>query len=287
MDLNRPVLSLTVLFTAWKTLLLSIAVAASIAPDYDTSTSLFFTVLYGSAAPASVSLATRLTRWDALYFVHDAVLGKVYEQEWAFGGGLPAVVRALGGKVSEPLVAIAVANVSHFLGMLALYQLTVVLCNNRKLAFISAALHVLSPAGLFLSAPYAESTFSCLSFIANLLFALALKNKDDTLKRDSAIILSGLLYGISCTFRSNGVFGGLLFAVQVTKELLALTRGFSFSKVLRLVAPIIGGLFVTAGFISPQVVAWVRYCDGGSGEPRPWCTRLIPSIYTFVQEQYW
>ncbi|KAH7238982.1 GPI mannosyltransferase 2 [Fusarium tricinctum] len=291
---SHPILSLTAAFTAWKGLLLAIALGASVGPDYDTSTSLFFDVVHGAKTPVP-ALATRLTRWDALYFMHDAVKGKVYEQEWAFGIGMPAAVRSIGGlglsrlQVWEPLVAIAISHVSHLIAVLALYQLTIVLCNDRKLAYLAAAVHILSPAGLFLSAPYAESAFSCLSFVGNLLFGISLKNSPDSLKRNAAVIGAGLSYGVSCTLRSNGLFGGVLFAVEAVKCLSALLDRFTFSKVLRLIAPIVGGILVAVGFIAPQGLAWMRYCNNQAidGEQRPWCTRHIPSIYTFVQEEYW
>ncbi|KAH6958979.1 hypothetical protein HG530_009796 [Fusarium avenaceum] len=291
---SHPILSLTAAFAAWKGLLLAIALGASVGPDYDTSTSLFFDVVHGAKTPVP-ALATRLTRWDALYFMHDAVKGKVYEQEWAFGIGMPAAVRSIGGlglsrlQVWEPLVAIAISHVSHLIAVLALYQLTIVLCNDRKLAYLAAAVHILSPAGLFLSAPYAESAFSCLSFVGNLLLGVGLKNSPDSLKRNAAVIGAGLSYGVSCTLRSNGLFGGILFAVEAVKCLLALLERFTFSKVLRLIAPIVGGILVAVGFVAPQGLAWMRYCNnqGIDGEQRPWCTRHIPSIYTFVQAEYW
>ncbi|KAJ4131826.1 ER membrane glycoprotein subunit of the GPI transamidase complex-like protein [Fusarium equiseti] len=286
---TNPILSLTAAFTAWKSLLLAIALGASIGPDYDTSTSLFFDIVHIKPT----SLATRLTRWDALYFMHDAVKGKVYEQEWAFGIGMPAAVRSiceiLGLQTWESLVAIGISHVSHLIAVLALYQLTIVLCNDRKLAYLAAVVHILSPAGLFISAPYAESPFACLSFIGNLLYAISLKNSPDSLKRNLAVVGAGLSYGVSCTFRSNGLFGGVLFAVEAVKCFLALFNGFTFSKVFRLISPVLGGLLVAIGFVAPQVLAWMRYCNGESidGEQRPWCGHRIPSIYTFVQEEYW
>ncbi|KAM0241648.1 hypothetical protein ACHAPO_001339 [Fusarium lateritium] len=283
---SRPILSLTTIFAAWKGFLLSIALGASIGPDYDTSTSLFFDIIHSVSTP----LATRLTRWDALYFMHDAVNGKVYEQEWAFGIGMPAAVRGicslLGLRHWEPIVAIAISHVSHLIAVLALYQLTVVLCNDRKLAYIASAVHVFSPAGLFISAPYAESPYACMSFIGNLLYAISIKNSPDSLKRNISVIGAGLACGISCTLRSNGLFGGVLFAVEAVKCLLALRDSFTICKILRLIAPVIGGILVAIGFVMPQVLAWMRYCNG-DGEQRSWCGQRIPSIYTFVQAEYW
>ena len=299
-SVSRPATSLTALFAAWKGFLLAIALGAAVGPDYDTSTSLFFERLHGRDAHVP-ALAARLTRWDALYFMHYTRNGYVYEQEWAFGAIMPMVVRgilalspfgardAADAAVLEPLVAIAIAHVSHLIAVLALYRLTMLLCNDAKLAFVASALHIISPAGLFLSAPYAESPFACLSFVGNLLFALGIRNKRDQLKRFALIVSAGAVFGLATAFRSNGLSSGVLFAVGAVNCFLAFVKGPNLSKLLALAAPIIGGICVAAGSVVPQFVAWRRYCheiqDGL--EARPWCSRTIPSIYTYVQDEYW
>lgn len=305
---SRPFASLTATFAAWKFFLLAVALGASVGPDYDTSTSLFLDHVYGNAAhsrsnPLASALTARLTRWDALYFVYASRDGYVYEQQWAFGPGLPTAVSGIASLlrllprlesetdgVWEPLLAIAVAHVSHLVAVLALYQLTLVLCNQQRFAFVAAALHIFSPAGLFLSAPYAESSFSCLSFVGNLLFALGVRAGPDAWRRNVALVAAGAVFGLSCTFRSNGLFSGLLFAVETVNCLLALKNDkLSIQNILRLFAPVLGGIFVAIGMIVPQAIAWTRYCAETSNEVelRPWCSSLIPNIYTFVQAEYW
>ncbi|PNY28797.1 GPI mannosyltransferase 2 [Tolypocladium capitatum] len=295
---SRPTKSLTALFAAWKAFLLAIALGAAVGPDYDTSTSLFFERLYGSRAHVP-ALAARLTRWDALFFMHHARNGYVYEQEWAFGAAMPTVVRGIlalfpswgrdANTTVEPLVAIAVAHVSHLIAVLALYRLTMVMSNDTKLAFVTSALHIISPAGLFLSAPYAESPFACLSFIGNLLFALGIRNKRDEVKRFALIVGAGAAFGLATAFRSNGLSSGVLFAVGAVNCFLAFARGPSLSRLLTLAAPVIGGICVAAGSVVPQYAAWRRYCGASlhDVEPRPWCSHTMPSIYTFVQDEYW
>ncbi|KAH6887587.1 GPI mannosyltransferase 2 [Thelonectria olida] len=294
---SSPLLSLSLSFTLWKSFLLLIALAPTLfTTDYDTSTSLFFAILYppNSSIPA---LASRLTRWDALYFMRSARTGYVYEQDWAFALGLPKVVTTLGAALDldlttsawEPLVAIVVAHASHLIAVLSLYQLTLVVCKDKRLAYLASTIHILSPAGLFLSAPYAESPFSCLSFVGNLLFALGFKTDRDSLRRNACVVAAGLVFGLSSTFRSNGIFSGLLFAVEAVQCGLAFVNKPTFSHMMRLVAPVVGGILVAAGLVVPQALAYMRYCmpDVPEAELRPWCTRTIPSIYTFVQEEYW
>ena len=298
---SRPLRSLTALFTAWKAILLAVALGASVAPDYDTSTSLFFERLYGANASVP-TLAARLTRWDALYFVHSTVKGYVYEQEWAFGLGLPTTLgflsKALAAAVPanyalepaalEPAVAIALAHASHFLAVLALHRLTLLLSGSQKLAFVSAALHIFSPAGLFLSAPYNESPFACLCFLGNWLFAAGLDcaAHQQRTRRDAALVAAGVFFGLATAFRSNGLTSGLLFAVEAVSSLRLFASRRSLTQLSTLAAPILGGLCVAAGSVVPQALAWMRYC-GSSGLRRPWCDETIPSIYTFVQDHYW
>ena len=296
---SQPAKSLTALFAVWKGFLLAIALGAAVGSDYDTSTSLFFERLYGRDAQVP-ALAARLTRWDALYFMHNARNGYVYEQEWAFSAVMPMAVRGIlalfpswssdvNAAVLEPLVAIAIAHVSHFIAVLALYRLTMLISNDAKLAFIASALHIISPAGLFLSAPYAESPFACLSFVGNLLFAIGIKNKRDPLKRFTLIFGAGAVFGLATALRSNGLSSGVLFAVGAINCFLAFARRPSLSRLLTLAAPVIGGILVAAGSVVPQFVAWRRYCEAPPNgvQPPPWCSATIPSIYAYVQDEYW
>lgn len=102
--LDRPVNTLVIVFAAWKTLLLLIAFASP-GPGYDTST----TLLLGHDAAASAlvtafvpwtatlgeRLASKLTRWDAIYFTAVAQRGYEHEQEWAFSWGFSRLMTQL------------------------------------------------------------------------------------------------------------------------------------------------------------------------------------------------
>lgn len=84
--LDNPGRSLTVAFALWKALLF-LAVVACPGPGYDTSTTLL-TNEHAGLAPdspaAALPLSLKFARWDAIYFVHTAEHGYVFEQEWAF-----------------------------------------------------------------------------------------------------------------------------------------------------------------------------------------------------------
>lgn len=153
------------------------------------------------------------------------------------------------------------------------------------MSLVAAVLHILSPAGLFLSAPYSESPYALLSFTGYLFFAKAVLSGRRTIAHDASLIVSGLWFGFAVNFRSNGTLNGILFAGELLRELSLSPTANSIRRRLALLA---GGSAVAIGFIIPQVVAYRTYCYGVvDAELRPWCTKPLPSIYTFVQEHYW
>lgn len=93
-DFAYPVQSLACIFLAWKAFLFAIAIGSGVSPAYDTSSTLLST---GRASyhESAFDLATRLTRWDAIYYVQASRRGYLFEQEWAFASGLPTVISFL------------------------------------------------------------------------------------------------------------------------------------------------------------------------------------------------
>ncbi|RYP31536.1 hypothetical protein DL767_005714 [Monosporascus sp. MG133] len=288
-----------VAFASWKALLLAIAIGSSVGPAYDTSSTLISPVI-SSPNESAFDIATKLTRWDAIYFVQAARRGYLFEQEWAFGGGLPTVISFITNVLVgvgfedtdslEPLVGVFVSHASHLLSVLALYQLGLVIWGqgSRRLAFIAALLHVLSPAGLFLSAPYAESAFALLSFLGYLFFAKGIVgDKKRTVAHDVSVVAAGMWFGFAATFRSNGIFGGLPFAMELLGELASSPP--TLTSVRKRLALVVGGSAVAVGFAVPQIVAYLAFCSGSpeTEEGRSWCSKALPSIYSFVQERYW
>lgn len=192
-------------------------------------------------------------------------------------------------------MGISLANISHGASVLTLYSLSRSILKEpdaSKVAFVAACLHIISPAGMFLSAPYAESPFALLTFAASLLFSRSISAEENSSARqDLALVASGALFGIATTFRSNGLLNGLLYIEEALRVLHECSRKVTSVKVRRLVAVGIGGLGVGAGFIFPQYIAYQDFCktqntlDGDN--VRVWCTKALPSIYIFVQDHYW
>jgi len=190
----------------------------------------------------------------------------------------------------ESLVAILIAHIAHFFSVIVLFKLTLAVFGraSQRIAFTAAALHIISPAGLFLSGPYAESSCAFLSFAGCLNFVKSFgSNGRTTAFHDFLLMLSGLMFGAATTFRSNGVLNGFLLLEEAVMLVFRLKDDLKLETLRRTLAAGIGGLFVLAGFLLPQFVAYQEYCGGPSIEKRPWCGNTPPSIYTFVQEHYW
>ncbi|KAF4635351.1 hypothetical protein G7Y89_g2743 [Cudoniella acicularis] len=274
--LGNPLRNLVGLFIFWKILLLLVA-CGSPGPGYDTSTSLV--LLHKSDDTSALQpilqyVVNKLTRWDAIYFVQVSNRGYLFEQEWAFGWGFTRLIaffittlRAAGlphYQDLEAAVAVVIAHTSHFFAVLSLFFLTKAVFPNSSsdnFAFRTAALHIISPAGMFLSAPFAESTCAFLSFAGSLIFTQSLVVEGpSTLGHDLLVMVSGVTFGIATTFRSNGILNGLLLLEEAFRSLLRLRYGFRFVTIRRLVATGLGGLSVAAGFLLPQYISYAEYC---------------------------
>ena len=100
---KSPHLTLLTTFTLQKLLLALLTLGSTLAGDaYDTSADLALNYhphgrddAGGGGGGLGRRLVARLASWDAVYFVSVARRGYRFEQEWAFGGGLPVVVRGL------------------------------------------------------------------------------------------------------------------------------------------------------------------------------------------------
>lgn len=160
----------------------------------------------------------------------------------------------------------------------------------QQTAFTAACLHTISPAGLFLSAPYGESTFAFATFLGILCYVRAQQHIYLPTQQSSALsaawtIFSGLCFALAAPVRSNGLLHGIIFLVDAFASLRALLAKHDTASLLRLLSTGIAGSLIAVAFAVPQVVAYLEYCTPDAS--RPWCSRTIPSIYSWVQEHYW
>lgn len=322
---NKPKSYLALYWTLWKLIL---AVVALLSPGigYDTSTDVLFSTLNSRGSPSSEANVLRYglqkwIRWDAIYFSQIARRGHFFEQEWAFGWGFTRLLH-FGAKgmsllllnsdltddtvfpfidhgtsgLGEAFIGILLAHVSHLLSVFILYDMSRSISSRKsedekaKFAFLAGLLHTISPAGIFLSAPCAESPFALLTFLGYFYYLKRseYQDKGDINKRDLSSLAAGLLFGIAVTFRGNGLLSGCIFAydaVAIAWKLLSRQDYLNHARDFFVI--VVSGSLVALGYLIPQLLAFREYCWIEVEEMRPWCSRWFPSIYTWVQSHYW
>ncbi len=198
----------------------------------------------------------------------------------------------------EALAGVILSHISHLLSVLMLHELTLtvyrVMCapKRRQLAVVSACLHIISPAGMFLSAPCAESSFSFFNFFGFYCYAQTLESNSNIagIQEEILIVVSGIAFGVATTLRGNGLFSGLILvydAIACTTMILGYRN--VRSSIRRLFVTCISGTLMACIAIVPQYLAYDEYCGGwdANKRARPWCSGWIPSIYGWVQKEYW
>jgi phosphatidylinositol glycan class V len=184
---------------------------------------------------------------------------------------------------------------SHLLSVIVLYRLltmTVGSRQNEQISFIGAVLHVLTPASLFLSAPYTEAMFSLLNFTGMLLYVqskLKAQSRFSSIHEDACKMGSGIFFAAATLMRSNGLLSGLVLLYDVGKYLPRIvSMQLTVHDVRRIIVTCVAGCIVALGFVWPQYLAYTKFCTGDrSIDGPPWCQRTVPSIFTWVQSRYW
>lgn len=178
----------------------------------------------------------------------------------------------------------------HAASVFALYKLAKEVFtgpSGHKLAYVAACLQIIQPGGIFLSAPYAESTTAALCFTSLILFVKSFPLFGGaSAVHDFSLLFAGIGLGLATTVRSNALLYGMLFAEEAGRLLWSLRDGITYQKIRRGVFTGLGGLCIAAGFVYPQYIAYQQFCVPDRSA-RPWCQETIPGIYAFVQVRYW
>lgn len=196
--------------------------------------------------------------------------------------------------VTIALIGVAVSHIAHYLSILSLYRLSINIFGEETTAkklicFLSAALHVICPAGAFLSAPNGEAVFSFLNFYGFYVYSSSLLSGYDgnRIIRDIKLLTAAVIFAAATTVRSNGILSGFLFAYDAFLQLWKIgSQGLSLDGCVHLSVIIIGGCIVALGIIFPQFIAYMTHCTSHAVS-RPWCQWTLPSIYAWVQNKYW
>ena len=190
--------------------------------------------------------------------------------------------------------AIVLSHCTHWLSTLVLWQIGRTLLvpgtrNGNGIAMVAALLHVFSSAGIFLSAPYTESTFSFLNMSGFLLYVLATRQWDEQAHGRSCLltVAAGLVFGCATMVRTNGILSGIPFALDFVALVVRSSRHHLRGRdLLRLSAIVMGGTLVGCGVVVPQFLAYRSYCVLEQ-DKRPWCSQRPPTIFGWVQSHYW
>ena len=180
-----------------------------------------------------------------------------------------------------------------------LHELTVAVCRTEssskrsKMAFVAAGLHIVSPAGIFLSAPYAESLFSFLNFLGCYLYSkVTVRDSSDIfgILEGAWVLVAGIIFGVATTVRGNGLLSGLILIYDAARSAGLILQSCDCKHNFKVLVTIcVSGSLMACIAFSPQYLAYGEYCYGGNAAERrrPWCSDWVPSIYGWVQKEYW
>ncbi|ODQ79774.1 glycosyltransferase family 76 protein [Babjeviella inositovora NRRL Y-12698] len=246
-------------------------------------------------------LLPKLVTWDTVYLSSFFANGLKYEHEFVFAPlwwrlikSLPEIIPGTLPSVNfydQLLIGTLVANASHYLACLVLYGLTNLVFSSNTLkarseshnvALRAAMLYAISPAGIFLTAPYAESICALSSFVALYLREVSFDRRflmKPTLKSaplfQAAYILSGAFVATAFGFRSNAVLLGYLYL----SDLYVFLRARSYKSAL---IPLLAGSQLFAAVLYLGYLPYSLLCPQ-RGE---WCLNTVPSLFTHAQARW-
>lgn len=271
--------------------------------------------------PLIEALFGGLSHWDAEHFLFIAERGYIYEHNFAFFPLFPFILRLLASTLLWPLcgfltmrgrliITVVIGNSFLFvLSAVALYSLSRIVLQERKLAFVAVMMYCLTPANVFMLAGYSETLFATLTFAglwmlerrhtvgACLLFGFA------TGARANGLVNVGFLLYLTlqrCSARARA-FYKVAEGVQNHNYVRELIRFAFTGAVYAALVALPFGLFQFYGFqtfchptsdqIPPALVNLAqhkgyRVADAASPKPK-WCHWQIPLLYSYIQDVYW
>ncbi|EJD02964.1 uncharacterized protein FOMMEDRAFT_123078 [Fomitiporia mediterranea MF3/22] len=217
----------------------------------------------------------------------------MYEYEFAFFPGVPFILCFL-----EKLLGLAKIPMAYRLGgallggalvstgtavfaVHTLYDLTMHHFQSPHIALLVSLLSLLSSSPATLRyASYAEPFFTFLSY------------KGMYYCSKGQFSLASLSFMLAGFFRSNGTIlvGYIVWGVLIEPILHSSTLRrdtFSGTTGYRILRCLVLSIPPLVPFLWHQYNGYTLFCNVPSGERRPWCTKKLPLIYSFVQSEYW
>lgn len=239
------------------------------------------------------SVLKKLVTWDIVYFSDLFVHGPEFEHLFVFcplwWRWVKYMPPASDNFYTKLLASVIYANGFHLVSCISMFYLAETTFNKismfrlraKSIAWASSLAYVISPAGIFLTAPYSES-FCNVLVITGLWFREAALGKNPVLSSFRTLtsvllyLLSGLLIAISFGVRANSVLFGLFYLYDLQN---AWKNRLVADCALTIAA---GGQLAVAIIVS----TWYPYsvfCPN-RGE---WCNSWFPSLFSYAQAKYW
>lgn len=250
-------------------------------------------------------------RWDAEYFQHIAEHGYTYENTLAFYPLYPFAVRyatytirallpwnvACANRTQLLLIAIVLNVIFFAKAASALYDLTIDVFNDRRMAQVAVTLFCFNPASVFFSAPYTESLFCwlCFSVMLNC--------------KKNQFASAAIPFAASIWCRSNGLinFGFVAFYLIKHSKLRNISSWIKFAtKLISMAIVAAGAFFIVQAYFyllycTEYRVDWPSHLGNYASENNlvvagavnrtadqsPWCRQSLPISYGYIQSTYW
>ena len=263
-------------------------------------------------------------RWDGVYFHHIAEHGYTYENTLVFFPLFPFIVRIVANTLLYPLqfvcnygntltLAAFIVNFVVFIqSAKLLYQLSLHILCDERLAFKAAQLYCINPASIFFSAFYSETLFAFFTFKGML-----------NLEKERPWT-GCLMFGFSALTRSNGLVnaGFVVYRnfIQLIRSIKTARNANYAEKKTIFIAVSSSMYFVLCNvllqlflcvlpFLTFQYYAYTVFCNrettyrdlqshvinygNQQGYKMPhtglslWCSDKIPYSYSYVQTNHW
>ena len=246
------------------------------------------------------NIIDKLIRWDVVHIGDMFVNGIKYEHQFVFCPLWWRLIKRIkiGGSnyYKKIVLGTVIANICHFGACIVLYYLTIQVFKTSgifrsqryKIALNASFIYIISPAGIFLTAPYAESAAAFCSFLAIYLREVAIDRRvisisgtQETLKKGygykTLYLLSGTFTAAAYCMRSNCILLGIMYLID------AYHFAFRRKNLKNLIFAFASGSLL---FFALVLLNWYPYsvfCPA-RGE---WCNEWPPLLYKYAQSYYW
>lgn len=268
-------------------ILLLSAVSDALLSDYDTSSTLNSRPCDIDGPPAAQRMSAFGKHvWDSVYFTRIAKCGYEYEQYHAFFPGLPhasaAIARILDVDADCYAIPLLITSLTFSLSVVIFHRFSSTVLGDERKALLASCLLCISPASVFLAHGYTESLFQLATFAGIYL-----------LVHWQSPALAAISFSASCYVRSNGMINGGFLLYDSIQCISHSLRGVQkWSRCLSRCLLSLTGLFGMAYTISFVLQkGYDTYCHSVQWQDhvvvRPFCAANGPTLYSFIQSQYW